>query len=127
MKNQEQIVQEEMRKLISKACKISLTQDDNPFYLFQKTLLKYFFNAADVTIDYSAGTISLWTSETPSTLGHNLYRMKDAVAYTISYSNLEETLKGCLESGEINNRFYKSLLFQYNNVSAPIVPNAISA
>ena len=127
MKDHEQLVQEEMRKLISKACAVSYTTDENPYYLFQKTLLKYFFNAAEVTIDYSGGTISLWTSETPSTLGHNLYRMKDAVAITISYSNLEETLKGCLENGENNNRFYKSLLFQYNNVSAPLGSNAISA
>lgn len=127
MKNQEQLVQEEMRKLISKTCRIKNIPDHNPYYLFQKTLLKYFFNAADVTINYSEGTIVLWTSETPSTLGHNLYRMKDAVALTITYSNLEETLKGCLESGDNQIRFYKSLLFQYNNVSAPLGPKAISA
>ncbi len=127
MKNQEQIVQDEMRKLISKSCTNSLNPYDNTYYIFQKTLLKYYFNAADITIDYSAGTIALWTSEPPTILGHNLYSMKDAVAYTISYSNLEETLKGCLESGANQNRFYKSLLFQYNNVSAPLGPKSISA
>lgn len=127
MKNQEQIVREEMRKLISKTCTNSLSRDHNPYSLFQRTLLKYYFNSADVTIDHSASTISLWTSETPSTLGHNLYRLKDAVAVTISYSNLEETLKGCLESGENHTRFYKLLLFQYNNVSAPLGSNVKSA
>lgn len=127
MKNQDQIVKEEMRKLIKKSCSTPSHSAENPFYLFQKTLLKYFFNAADVQLDYNNGTISLWTSETPVTLGHNLYRMKDAVAVTISYSNLEETLKGCLESDANAIRFYKSLLFQYNKVTAPIGPDLISA
>jgi hypothetical protein len=127
MKNQEQIVKEEMRKLISNSCTRTQSPEQNPYYSFQKTLLKYFFNAADVNIDYAAGTITLWTSEAPSTLGHNLYRLKDAIPVTISYTDLEETLKGCLENGENENRFYRSLLFQYNNLTEPFLSNAISA
>lgn len=127
MKNEDQLVRDEMRQLIRKSCNASSTSASNPYYLFQKTLLKFYFNAADVQLDYDKGTISLWTSETPATLGHNLYRLKDAVPYTISYTNLEETLKGCLESDSTATRFYKSLLFQYNKVSEPIGPDAISA
>ncbi|KAA3619214.1 MAG: hypothetical protein DWP94_13270 [Flavobacterium sp.] len=127
MKNQDQIVKEEMRKLIRKSCNTLTPAADNPYYTFQKTLLKYFFNAADVLLDYDNSTISLWTSETPATLGHNLYRLKDALPFTISYTNLEETLKGCLESDDNAIRFYKSMLFQYNKVAEPIGSDAISA
>ena len=127
MKNQDQIVKDEMLKLIRKSCNTQSPSADNPYYAFQKTLLKYFFNAADVLLDYDNSTILLWTSETPATLGHNLYRLKDAVPFTISYTNLEETLKGCLESDPNAIRIYKSMLFQYNKVAKPIGPDAISA
>jgi hypothetical protein len=123
MKNQDQIIQEELRKLIKKSC----AQPTADNYNFQKSLLKFFFNAADVTIDYEKGTISLWTSSSSRPLHEKLYQLKDAVSVKISYNNLEETLKGCLENGANQSRFYKSLLFHYNHVNEEISNDAISA
>ena len=123
MKNQDQIVQEELRKLIKKSCAQPTT--DN--YNFQKSLLKFFFKAVDVTIDYDKSTISLWTSSSSRPLHDKLYQLKDAVSVKISYTNLEETLKGCLENGPVKSRFYKSLLYHYNNVEQEIANSAISA
>ncbi|MDX1462336.1 MAG: hypothetical protein R3359_04710 [Marinirhabdus sp.] len=113
MENQYQVVQEEMRKLIKKSCEFTenLNQD---YYGFQKALLKFFFGAVDVTIDYDEEVILLWNSKPRSREDFKLYDINEAVATKVSYSNLEETLKGCLEAGEMQNRFYKTMLFHYN-------------
>ncbi|MAP53566.1 hypothetical protein [Altibacter sp.] len=126
MKTQDQILHDEMRKLIKRSCAIPPNLS-NDFYTFQKTLLKFFFNAADVTIDYDSETISLWTSSSTQPITEKLYDMNDAVAIKISYTNLEETLKGCLENGQRQSRFYQTLLFHYNHVSDTIPNPAISA
>ncbi|QIE59121.1 hypothetical protein G5B37_05980 [Rasiella rasia] len=114
MTNQHQIVQDEMRKLISKSCVFTenLSRD---YYGFQKSLLKFYFGAIDVTIDFDQQTILLWNSQPRNTDNYRLYDCGDAVAARVSYSNLEETLKGCLEEGETQARFYKTMLFHYNN------------
>ena len=124
MKNQNQLVQEEMRKLISKSCRFTenLSRD---YYGFQKALLKFYFNAMDVTIDFENEVILLWNSKPKTEKALNLYDINEAVAAKVSYSDLEETLKGCLEDGESQTRFYKTMLFHYNNVDSEA--NAISA
>tara|TARA_R100000935_G_scaffold1847_4_gene5614 strand:- start:10787 stop:11164 length:378 start_codon:yes stop_codon:yes gene_type:complete len=122
MKNQEQIIQEEMRKLITKSCKANETLD-NEYYSFQKSLLKFYFRAVDVTIDFDEETILLWNSKPRTPEAYRLYDINEAVATKVSYSNLEETLKGCLENGEMQMRFYKTMLFHYNRVEEnPVLP-----
>jgi len=119
MKNQEQNVQEEMRKLITRSCQFTenLTHD---YYSFQKSLLKFYFGAIDVTIDFDKETILLWNSKPRTPADYRLYDINEAVATKVSYSNLEETLKGCIENGEMQTRFYKTLLFHYNSVSETV-------
>lgn len=121
MKNQNQLVQEEMRKLITKSCKFTenLNQD---YYGFQKALLKFYFGAIDVTIDFDKEVILLWNSKPKTERAFKLYDINDAVASKVSYSDLEETLKGCLEDGEGQTRFYKTMLFHYNNVDNEVNP-----
>ncbi|PKA83586.1 hypothetical protein ATE92_1743 [Ulvibacter sp. MAR_2010_11] len=127
MKIKDQILHEEMRKLISKSC-ASRPDANSDYYSFQKALLKFFFNAADVQIDYDTQTISLWTSNTTKQTAGNLYGMNDVVTVKISYTNLEDTLKGCLERGVSETRFYTSMLFHYNHVAGEEpVTNAKSA
>ena len=127
MKKQDQIIQEEMRKLITKSCRHLEKKEHNPYYGMQKSLLKFFFSSADVTIDFENDTILLWISDTTNQVSDNLYKMNDAVSVAISYVNLEETLKGCLEKGNKPARFYKTLLFHYNRVADDIGQDAISA
>tara|TARA_R110002124_G_C8971374_1_gene515144 strand:- start:8435 stop:8812 length:378 start_codon:yes stop_codon:yes gene_type:complete len=115
MKNESQIVEDEMRKLITKSCDFDTY--GGTFYPFHKTILKYYFSAIDVTIDYSEKLITLFNSKPLTEESYNLYDINEAVAAKVNYTNLEETLKGCLEQGANHNRFYKSLLFHYNNVS----------
>jgi len=124
MKNQNQLVQEEMRKLVTKSCRFTenLSQD---YYGFQKALLKFYFGAMEVTIDFDNELILLWNSKPKTERALKLYDINEAVAAKVSYSDLEETLKGCLEDGTAQTRFYKTMLFHYNNVENEI--NAISA
>ena len=115
MNNENQIVQEEMRKLITKSCDFDTY--GGTFYPFHKTLLKYYFSAIDVTIDYTEKLIMLFNSKPLDGDHYNLYDINEAVAAKVNYTNLEETLKGCLENGPGQIRFYKSLLFHYTNVT----------
>tara|TARA_R100000306_G_scaffold12125_3_gene14045 strand:- start:7781 stop:8161 length:381 start_codon:yes stop_codon:yes gene_type:complete len=126
MKNQDQIIHEEMRKLIKKSCAVS-TKLNPEFYSFQKSLLKFFFNTASVVIDRDNQTITLYGGAIIDHSPRTLYDINQLSATTISYSNLEETLKGCLENGEKASRFYKSQLFHYNNVAQVVTEDAISA
>lgn len=125
MKNHDQIVQDEMRKLITKSC-VNLTKKSE-YYSFHKALFKYYFNALEVAIDYDTAIISLWNSKPKNMQAINLYGVNEAVSEKVSYSNLEETLKGCLENGENQQRFYKTMLFYYNNVKEPLVDTGVSA
>jgi len=125
MKNQDQIVQDEMRKLITKSC-VNLTKKSE-YYSFHKALFKYYFNALEVAIDYDTAIISLWNSKPKNMQAINLYGVNEAVSEKVSYSNLEETLKGCLENGESQQRFYTTMLFYYNNVQEPLVDTGVSA
>lgn len=126
MENQQQVVKEEMRKLITKSCQFTenLSKD---YYSFQKSLLKFYFGAVDVTIDFDEEVILLWNSKPKTFRDMNLYDINEAVATRISYSNLEETLKGCIESGDMQHRFYKTMLFHYNTIATSEDPMTISA
>lgn len=125
MKNPNQIVKEEMRKLINKSCLNVSTQSE--YYKFHKALLKFYFNTIDVTIDYENCVISLWNSKPRSMDAIRLFDINEAVSEKVRYTNLEETLKGCLEDGDNASRFYKTMLFYYNNVKEEVLDGAVSA
>ncbi len=124
MENQGKIIHEEMQKLIAKSCEFQNTECHKQF---QKALLKFFFNATDVTLDYEDRAIFLWTSSVSADLLPKLYHLNEAVSVKISYSSLEEILKGCLESGEKQERFYKTMLFHYNHVAESLGVEVLSA
>ncbi|MCT8340798.1 hypothetical protein MG296_12085 [Flavobacteriaceae bacterium TK19130] len=126
MKNQETLVHDEMRKLIKKSC--AADQLLNPhYYSFQKSLLKFFFNAAAITIDYDEKEIALYKGQDAQGEDSKLFDLSETSTIKISYDNLEETLKGCLEKGHKPIHFYKSQLFHYNRVADVITEEPISA
>ena len=116
MKTQDQLLLDRMRQMIRLSCRVQ-DHSENPYYSFQKSLLRHFFDAADVSIDYQNNQIILYTKESPKTVAPTLYRLENVVAITISYNNLEETLKGCLDTDRSSLRLYASLLFYYSNIS----------
>lgn len=126
MKTQNQFLREEMRRLITRSC-APQSHRIGDFYAFQKDLLKFFFNAVDVVIDYQSKTITLLNSHTTNRLDDKLYIMNDAVSVTISYTNLEETLRGCLEKGMRPSQFYQNMIFQYDHADQNKSSTSISA
>lgn len=113
MRDQEQIIQEEVRKLITKSC-TSEAISERAYVKLHKSLLKFFFSAVDVVVDYDNRSILLWNTKPLTNDPVKLFFLHEAMKTTVSYDNLEETLKGCLESGTKQTKFYRSLLFQYD-------------
>lgn len=125
MKTDGQIIREEMRKLITKSC--SQQNANDQYYGFHKSLLKFYFGAIDAIIDYDNEIISLINSRSIDKKADNIYDINQSIASKVNYTNLEETLKGCLEKGGIQNRFYKTVLFHYNNLPVENIETSISA
>ena len=125
MKTDGQIIREEMRKLITKSCSRQI--ENNQYYGFHKSLLKFYFGAMDAEIDYEKEEISLINSRPIDRKADNLFTINDSIISKVNYTNLEETLKGCLEKGTVQDRFYKTALFHYNNLSDDNLEPSISA
>lgn len=103
---------EEMRTLIYESCQFEKNPNDD-FKKFHKVFLKFSFDAVDVKIDYGVKEIYISNCKPLTTNPVRLFNMKEAVADKFSYTDLEETLAGCLKSGPLQNRFYKILLDEY--------------
>ncbi len=114
MENKEEIVRNEIRKLIANSCRFDRLPNKD-FRDFHKTFLKFFFNAVDINIDYARKMISIWNSKPLTTDPLRLYDLNEAIADVVAYSNLEETLSGCIEEGHIQNNFYKKMLCEFGD------------
>ncbi len=62
MKTQAQILKSEMHALIENSCAVN-PNTKNESYSFQRALLKFYFGAADVIINYDKERITLFTSK----------------------------------------------------------------
>ncbi|MEM0518203.1 hypothetical protein [Aequorivita flava] len=114
MDTNSQFVQNEMRRLVAISCMDELCPNSE-FQELHKELLLFSFGAVKVTVDYGKKLISIWNSKPLTTSPVRLFNMKDAVADTLSYTSLEETLAGCLKSGQLQDKYYKTLLLKYSN------------
>lgn len=112
MENEEEILYREMRNLIALSCLFNKLPSAE-FYKFHRTFLIYFFNVVDVNIDYETKMISIWNTKPLPANPVRLFDLNEAVAAKVSYSDLEETLMGCLKEGQLQNDFYKRLLFKF--------------
>ena len=112
MERHEFLILDQMRQIISQSCENS-NIDDHTHYEFQKAILKQFFKTADISIDNDKKQILLFTKEAAGDGLSRLFRYKDMATVSISFTNLEETLKGCLEEGPENLGFYSALMYQY--------------
>ena len=112
MDKRAEIIQEKMRNLITISCDFK-TRPTQKFRSLHKSLLKFFFNAIDVNIDYSRKLISIWNSKPLTTDPVRLYDLNEAISDNVGYTDLEETLTGCLENGHLQNNFYLKLLSEH--------------
>lgn len=114
MENGDGVVRQKMRELITESCRFN-KQPRKEFQKFHKSLLNFFFNSIDLNIDYESKLISIWNSK-PLTTDHlRLYDLNEAISDKVCYTNLEETLHGCLEDGHLQTTFYNKTLFEYGN------------
>ena len=116
MKTQAQILKKEIHTLIESSC-AAYPDAKNESYSFQRALLKFYFGAADVIINYNKEKITLFTSINDAPEGSKLYQANTTALVEISYMDLATTLKQCIEDGDKQERFYRSLLFHYNQVN----------
>jgi hypothetical protein len=114
MENGEEIMQQKMRDFIATTCVFD-QRPKKEFRDFHKQFFKFFFNAIDINIDYQTQVISIWNSKPLTTNPVRLYDLNEAIADNVCYTNLEETLAGCIEKGHLQNTFYKKMLFEFND------------
>jgi len=117
MEREEEILLDEMRALINRSCQFDRLPTED-FSDFHKIFLKFSFNAVQVRINYEAQDIHISNCKPLTTDPVRLFNMKEAVADKFSYTNLEETLAGCLKSGQLQHHFYEKLLLSYGNNSS---------
>lgn len=99
----------EMNKVISNSCSQQLTtQEFNNLHI---ALVKRYYNATDVTIDYHRKRVVMDividdTTYDPKTINVNLATFKA----NILFKNLKDFLKSCLEKDDRSLGFYARLL-----------------
>lgn len=116
MENQELIILDKLRQIIVASCKF----DDCPkmdFQDFHADFLKFCFSALSVKIDYKTKSIFLLNSKPLGGTPLQLFDINNAISEKVTYTDLEETLLGCIEVGEFQNRFYKHLIFEYGHLN----------
>ncbi|MEM8999535.1 MAG: hypothetical protein AAGB24_04660 [Bacteroidota bacterium] len=104
----------EIEKLIIKSCRLS--ELDPNFQDFHKMLLKKYYNAADVCIDYHRHRITLdiiMNDEAYDPKTVNL--IIPTIPANIFFKNLCDFLKSCLEKDVKSLAFYARLLKNYSN------------
>ena len=114
MEGKEEIIRQKLKDLITESCQFN-TRPQKEFQKFHKTLLNFFFNSVDLNIDYEKNLISIWNSKPLTTNPVRLYDLNEAISDKVGYTDLEETLFGCIEDGQLQNSFYEKLLFEYGN------------
>lgn len=117
MERQENKIREELIKLIKDSCDFE-QRPKLEYQKFQRSFLKFSFAALDVELDYESKSISVWNSKPSTGNPIELYNSKEALFEKVNYTDLEETLLGCIESGIFNERFYKHLLYDLDRIKS---------
>lgn len=116
MESREEIVLRNIRNFIVHTCNFE-ERPKKEYRNFHKVFLKFFFNAVDINIDYQSQIISIWNSKPLTTNPVRLFDLNEAIADKVSYTDLEETLSGCIETGHLQQTFYKKMLYEYSDNS----------
>ena len=117
MEGQEDRIIKEIQKLIKDSCDFD-KEPTEEFQKFHRSFLKFSFAALDVELDYEAKSILVWNSKPSTGSPIELYKSKEALLEKVNYTNLEETLLGCVEEGVFNERFYKHLLYDFERLES---------
>lgn len=114
MDRAEKILLEKMRGLIALSCQFDKAPNER-FENFHNVFLKFSFDAVNVKLDYETKEIYISNPKPLTTDPVRLFDMQEALADKFSYSDLEETLAGCLKSDHLQCHFYKNILSEYKD------------
>lgn len=106
----------QMRELIKVSCDGCYESSSEKYKKFQIAYLKFYFDAVDVNIDYPTKIIRVKNCKPLSTNTLSFYNLKESVIAEIHYSDLEETMDGCLEQGKLQLKFYERLILDYGEL-----------
>lgn len=109
MEGWEDKIREELQKLIEDSCNFDRVPSEE-FQKFHRVLLRFSFDALSVELNYENKTISVWNSKPSNIKSLEMGDFQNAIFEKVNYTNLEETLLGCVAVGVYNERFYKHLL-----------------
>tara|TARA_B100000929_G_C15339001_1_gene363464 strand:+ start:356 stop:685 length:330 start_codon:yes stop_codon:yes gene_type:complete len=98
---------DELKSLITYSI-INRSEQDSNFQLMHRAIIKKYFDAKNVTINYDEQTVDL---QLP--VGQKKY-----TKITFECKDLERFLKSCLKKDEKSMFFYQDVLSHYNIISA---------
>lgn len=107
-------IQKILEAVIIESCDFEILPN-KAFRKFHSAFLKYSFGALNVEIDYRKKIIMVWSSKPLS--GERLELYNEDFLEKVRYTDLEETLLGCVEPGVFNERFYKHLLYDLDRLT----------
>lgn len=108
-------IHEHLKKLIKESCDFE-TQPRADFQEFHKAFLKFSFSALNVELDYDKKSILVYNSK-PFT-DNRLALYNEALLEKVNYTDLEETLLGCVEEEASESRFYRQLICEHSGNSS---------
>lgn len=114
MERDEMLILNEIKALIRKSCKFENMPNER-FQNFHKDFFKFSFEAVNVKIDYEAKQIFTSNAKPLTTDPVRLFDMNTALADMFLYTDLEETLLGCLKTGHLQNHRYELFLQEYGS------------
>lgn len=115
MEGQDESIRKGIEKLIRDSCNFTETPSLE-YQKFHKSFLKFSFGALDVEVDYVKRIIMVWNSKPSSDYSVDLHNYQESFFEKVSYTDLEETLLGCMQAGIFNERFYKHVLYDLDRL-----------
>lgn len=102
----------DFQKLIAESCNFE-EKPSQHFQEFHCDFLKFFFNVLQVRIDYQNKSIVVRSPKPINDEPFTFYNIDASVTGAVNYVNLEATLLGCMEEGQLQSCFYKQLIKKY--------------
>lgn len=116
MKEEESKIISELKNIIKESCQFAVSPPEI-YQKFHRTLLKYSFGALNVEVDYEHRSILVYNSKPTNPKSMDLMDYTEGFFEKVDYTDLEETLLGCLSEGIFNERFYTHLLYDMGRIS----------